>query len=163
MGQYAATSTIPLDYLRNLFAAPLILFNPVTSGFGISSLGVNNVQPSLAPENYVNGSLARPITYMAPEEWTVIACVGAASLLLSLGWVLLAWAMCYDPPETSAFAFVNFLRLRWNGSRSDIWNEGIQDVFLAKSSNEDGHMLRAVGDVKVKQESQESEINKTAV
>jgi hypothetical protein len=162
-GQYAVTNSIPLDYLRNLFATPLILFNPVTSGFGISSLYVNTVQPGLAPENYMNGSLARPITYVAPEEWTVVAYVGVSSFLLGLGWVLLVWAMRYDPPEKSAFAFADFLRLRWSGSGSNIWNGDIQNVFLTKKSNKDSDMLRAVGDVKVKWESDEAEINGTAV
>lgn len=162
-GQYAVANTIPLDCLRNLFATPLILFNPVTSGFGISSLHVNSVQPGLAPENYMNGSLARPITYVAPEKWTAVAYVCVSSFLLGLGWVLLVWAMRYDPPEASAFAFVDFLRLRWNGTGSDIWNGDIQDLFLTKRSNKDADILRAVGDVKVKWEDDEAEINGTAV
>src|SRR5438477_4574496 len=54
LGQYAATSTIPLNYLRNLFATPLILFNPVTSVLGPGYPSIDNVQPGLAPENYMN-------------------------------------------------------------------------------------------------------------
>lgn len=152
-GQYAVTSPSPLDYLRNLFAAPLILFNPVTSGMisGFGSLpSPDEVQPSLAPENYMNGSVARPITYVTPEKWTVYAYVSVASFLLGLAWVLLVWAMQYHPPETSAFAFVDFLRLRWKKNGSDNWNKDIQKAFLKEKFDKDRDMLKAVGDVKVK-------------
>jgi hypothetical protein len=133
LGQHAVTSTFPLDYLRNFFATPLIRFNPVTSGFGLSSPSVDKVQPGLATENYVNGSLARPITYVAPEKWTLYAYAGVASFLLGLAWVVLFWAMQYHPPERSAFALVDFLRLRWKKNGSDNWNRGIQDVFLRRN------------------------------
>jgi hypothetical protein len=93
----------------------------------------------------------------------VYAYAGVASFLLGLAWVVLFWAMQYRPPERSAFALVDFLRLRWKKNGSDNWNRGIQDVFLKEKFDKDGEMLRAVGDVKVKCEDNEAEINRTVV
>ncbi|KAK4214220.1 hypothetical protein QBC37DRAFT_251120, partial [Rhypophila decipiens] len=77
-----------LTILQNLFATVLMLFNPVWE----TQLGIdenvlsdpNGLVSGLPEENYFTGSMARPVEYVAPAGWTVIAFMVCGGLLLFL-------------------------------------------------------------------------------
>ncbi|KAM7208189.1 hypothetical protein V8F20_001469 [Naviculisporaceae sp. PSN 640] len=84
-----------LTVLQNLFATVLMLFTPVW----YAELGADDnlifsddaTIPGLPAENYFTGSMARPVSYVAPAQWTVVAfmtCGGLLLLLCAVGMVV---------------------------------------------------------------------------
>ncbi|KAM7206037.1 hypothetical protein V8F33_000867 [Rhypophila sp. PSN 637] len=77
-----------LIILQNLFASVLFLFNPVwETQIGMDQnvvLEPNGLVPGLLDENYFTGSMSRPVEYVAPAGWTVIAFMICGALLLLL-------------------------------------------------------------------------------
>jgi hypothetical protein len=113
LGAAAPTSSGPLDDLRNLFATSLIFFNPVTSGFK-SGPTPFSIQPGLQAENYIMGSPATPVTFVAPEIWTAQVYAVVMGALLLFGWTAILKAMKAELHEFSSFPFVKFSNVKLN-------------------------------------------------
>jgi hypothetical protein len=114
IGNAAPTSSRPLDNLHNLFAASLMVFNPVTSALGATPMP-NGIQSGLPHENYVKGSVARPAAFVAPQRWTALAYAAVMGSLLVLMWCYIAWAIESRPKRTRPFPILQFLMLKWGG------------------------------------------------
>ena len=131
--------------------APLILFNPVTTIFSTVEPAVNSTQPNLQPENYIKGSLAKEVRYVAPEAWTVYVYVAVAAFLLIVAWTLGVWAGSQCRDETSSFPFVDMMKLQWRyeGQRQGSSND-LTEVFTDVTLNSDQDVMAAVVNKKVK-------------
>jgi hypothetical protein len=144
----APESSRSLDYLRNLFATPLYVFNPlVLSG----APAITDVQPDLLRENYINGSYAREMIHAVPERWTVLTYVGVSGLLLLIIFLALALGTRYEGPESSLFPFVDSLGLKWivvDDEEKEV--DDMKEVFRAADLGDDDKILEQAGRVRVK-------------
>ncbi|KAG9229454.1 hypothetical protein BJ875DRAFT_488901 [Amylocarpus encephaloides] len=139
-----------LNYLRNLLVAPLFVFNNSTgSAGGTSRPFINEPQPNLRAEYYINGSLAREYRYISPEAWTIYVYVSVAAFLLIAAWIVSVWAESYPRVQTSSFPFVDYLKLRWSLEQSEEWKDDLKLVFEGEGATSDSKVITVVVDKKM--------------
>jgi hypothetical protein len=147
LGLAAPESFEPLDYLRNFFATPLYIFNPLLLGLSNPLPAISEVQPDLPSENYINGSYARIRVHAVPERWTVLAYVVVSGVLLFACFVGLIVGTGYKGPELSEFPFIDSLQLKWvvaggDGREVEDIREVFKDVHLADNVKVLNHAAR---------------------
>lgn len=149
----------PMDRLRNLFMAPLYAYNPVISGLGINAApAIDSIQPGLHPENYISGSLAKPVNHLQISNWTklVYATVGSFLIVLAVCVMFGSW-LAGPAQETSGFSMVDFVSLTTSkpsedGEEPPLGEEGgkgMEEVFRGCEGGDNGEILRAAEGVKV--------------
>lgn len=149
-GMVGGASTLPLDYLRNLFATALFMFNSAYVGAPVTTSYVD-ILKGLPAENYVDGSMAREVYHTVPAAWTVYAFIAVGGIILLLIWgVLLTLTPYYGVPKTSSFPFVDLLALRWeNLEGSTEGTDDLKNVFPGRARGDDMEVIRQAADVKV--------------
>jgi hypothetical protein len=150
IGLAAPESSEPLDYLRNIFATPLYIFNPLLLGLSDPLPAISEVQPDLPPENYINGSYARIRVHAVPERWTVLAYVVVSGVLLFACFVGLIVGTGYEGPELSEFPFIDSLKLKWvvaGGDGREV--EDIREVFRGVDLADNVEVLEHAAGVRV--------------
>lgn len=152
-----------LTILQNLFATVLMLFTPVWyTQIGVADQNLTHNYDATAPgfpeENYFTGSMARPVDYVAPAQWTVVAfivCGGVLLLLCALGMVVsvavtggyqnVRGATARAIGETSSFPLVDAGLLDVKEDGSVVANPGgakaLADAFGAGADVEDKDVI----------------------
>lgn len=137
-----------LSVLQNIFATSLFLFTPAwTTQLGVSvdvTVG-NGTVAGLPGENYFVGSMARPVEYVKPAGWTVVAFVVVGGVLLCLclgGMVGSVWVAGrgVGVGETSSFPLVDAGQLDVRDERGVV--RGLADVFQVGGGVEDEDVIR---------------------
>jgi hypothetical protein len=144
----AAHSSEAWDYLRNLFASPLYIFNPVMLG---ATPDTNVTEPDLPRENYINGSYAKTRTHAVPARWTVITYVAVSGSILILIFMVLGLSISYDGPEPSALPLVDVLKLDWillNDRNREV--RQMRDIFGAIDLENDSTILDEAANIAVR-------------
>lgn len=154
----APENTLARDCLRNMFATALQIYNPVTSGLGLSIPAIDSIRPGLPAENTFEGSYAREVEYVAPAAWTIDAYIVSAGVLLLLFGCAMVWTLLSKGSiiEPSAFPFVDSLRLcadrvipGTGGHPPEIVRCELQDVFSAESVGRNDLIIRDAVNVRV--------------
>ncbi|KAH8817491.1 hypothetical protein F5884DRAFT_748955 [Xylogone sp. PMI_703] len=150
-GLTAPVSIQSIQYLQNLFATPLYIFNPLVVGVSAGLPAITNIQPDLAPENYIEGSFARTRTHVVPERWTVIVFVVVSGAILFVDFTALVVTAFFKGPDASDFDFVDSLKLKWfdlndNGKEVASIEEVLKDVDI----DDNDELLRRAAEINVK-------------
>ncbi|KAK3341855.1 hypothetical protein B0T25DRAFT_585953 [Lasiosphaeria hispida] len=130
-----------LEVLQNLFAVSLYLFTSVwVKQIGQStprSLVQNALVGGLPDENYFPASLARPVEFIAPAPWTVVAYLVSGAVLLVLCFVAATVSAVVGTPEVSSFPVVDAVRLKVRESDGREFPGGVAGIFAGKKADAD--------------------------
>lgn len=121
----------------------------MTSGFLSTGLGINTTQPNLQSENHIFGSVAREVSYVAPEPWTVYVFIASAGFLLVIGWGIGIWAGKRCTVEKSCFPMIDLVRLRCM-EESGEWRDDFGEILRQEILDDDGGVISLVRDKVVK-------------
>lgn len=135
----APESTKSLDYLCNLFATPLYVFNPLLLGLSAAPPDITDIQLGLLPENYINGSYAKRRDHAVPERWTVLVYVIVSGVLLLVCFLGLVVGTGFEGTESSEFHFIDSLKLKWfieehNGAEVEDLRHFFSSIDLANNA-----------------------------
>ncbi|KAF2714769.1 hypothetical protein K504DRAFT_496674 [Pleomassaria siparia CBS 279.74] len=111
LNQRAAASPFARDWLRNLLALPLYVFQPTSLAVDKQVPRTDNgtlPQPGLAAENYVEGSYCVVSTRAVPDRKTVVGYAAAGLVVFVFVGVGKGIACRWDGVETSDYAVVDF-------------------------------------------------------
>lgn len=147
----------PLDYLRDLFMTPLYIYNPQMDGIGIGPVpAIGEIVSGLPDENYINGSLARPMNHLVISTCTIISYISVGGILLFWILVLLAVTITRQVLKTSNFPVVDFSTLSvavQEGTDQPEFRTSLEELFrnceagdnegiLAQSAKAEVHSMR---------------------
>ena len=147
----APESTKSLDYLCDLFATPLYVFNPLLLGSNAIVPYITDIQPGLPVENYINGSYARTRDHAVPEYWTVLVYVIVSGVLLLACFLGLIVGTGLEGFESSEFPFIDSMKLKWSMEHDDRREfEGVRDVFSGVDLADKVEVLERAAGVRIK-------------
>lgn len=102
----------PLNYLRNLFATPLYLYNTMIDGIGLSPVpSIVEIPSGVPKENLIKGALARPVKHLVVRRWTVVTYIAVGGFLVFMILGLLVSTIGQQVQKTSDFPVVDFSTL----------------------------------------------------
>lgn len=142
----------PLESIRNLFMAPLYLYNPLTFGTD-NNVSIDSPQKFLPQENYISGSYAKPVTHLVIKQWTSITYVVVDVFLLILVIATLAYGLRHHKQKNSHFPPIDFLTLSTIPPVPADQPQGSQDgmatSFAGCEAGDNGAILREADKIKI--------------